>query len=179
MVGEGDDAVVLACPCRPPSVNNATGKGQGTFEASLAASWENAGRPRREGLLHGVVCWFTMRYRPGTNPDADNISKRVWDALSDPKPGDAAGRCRLGAFADDKQVRVRVAGIFDLGSRDGGAPALSDLDLGNLPTEVVRQLESMADSAVVGQHLDQHLTYIRFGRLSAAAYNILPLEGAP
>ena len=101
------------------------------------------------------------------------------DALSDPKPGDAAGRCRLGAFAGDKQVRVRVAGIFDLGSKDGGAPALSDLDLGSLPVEIVRQLERMANDAVADQHPGQHLTYVRFGRFSAAAYNVPALGGVP
>jgi Holliday junction resolvase RusA-like endonuclease len=70
-----------------------------------------------DGLLYGVVCWFVLGYRPGTDPDADNISKAVWDVLGDPKPNDQAGRRRLGAYADDKQVRWRLASIFDLNAR--------------------------------------------------------------
>lgn len=179
MGNEPDAAVVLVCGCRPPSVNNVTGRGRDEFGAALAVSYKDAGRPRMDGLLYGVVCWFTIGYSPGTEPDADNISKGVWDILSDRKSGDGAGRYRLGAFADDKQVRVRVAGIFDLLSRDGDAPALSDLDLGSLPTHVLRQLESMVSDAVQGKPLIRHLTHIRFGRLSAAAYNLSPLGGVP
>ena len=179
MESDGGEGVVLACACRPPSSNNETAKRQERFGAALETSYEKAGRPRMEGLLYGVVCWFIIGYLPGQHPDADNISKGVWDILSDRKPGDAVSRYRLGAYADDKQATVRMAGIFDLISGDGDAPALSSLDIGSFPTHVLQQLESMAGDAVPGKPLNRHLTYIRFGRLSAAAYNLSPLGGVP
>lgn len=173
MRDERDGGVVLACLCRPPSVNNATGKGRERFGAELAISWEAAGRPRLDGLLYGVVCWFTLGYRPSTDPDADNISKGVWDVLSDPTPRTRTEQTRLGAFTDDKQVRLRVASIFDLRLGEAGAPNLDELDLTSVPVSIVEKIRQVAG----GEGAFRHLTYIRFGKLNAAAYNRLAFPG--
>ncbi|MBN1874327.1 MAG: hypothetical protein JXA33_08850 [Anaerolineae bacterium] len=51
------------------------------------------------GDLYGLVYYFQ---RVGTGLDADNLSKPVWDAL------------RSVAYFDDKQIKFRISGIFDL-----------------------------------------------------------------
>ena len=167
--------VVLACERRPPSTNNTTGKGRDDFGAELEHRYEAVGRPKFGGepLLYGMVCWFVHGYRPGTDPDADNISKGIWDLLCAPKRADAAGQRRLGAFQDDKQVRLRMAGIFDLASKETGAPLFEQLDLTGVPLHVIQRLGEMAS----GTAASRHLTYIRFGPLHGGMYKLtLPGE---
>lgn len=167
--------VVLACERKPPSTNNDVGKGREDFGHEIALRYREAGEPKLTGLLYGVVIWFVRGYRPGNEPDADNISKGIWDMLSAPKQNDAPGRQRLGAFNDDKQVRLRTAGIFDLAPAEGDAPSLEQLDLTDVPPNVVQRLRDM-----VGGITDcRSLTYIRFGTLRGGMYELAPLGRLP
>ncbi|RZK16762.1 MAG: RusA family crossover junction endodeoxyribonuclease [Hymenobacter sp.] len=75
-------------------------------------------------LLSGDVLWLTSQYRVGTHPDADNISKPVWDAL------------RGVAYQDDKQIRRRSSGIVEFRSE-----IITELDFTNWPLALVAAVE--------------------------------------
>ena len=72
------------------------------------------------GNLYGVVYCFYRAYNAFTDADADNISKPIWDCL---------GEAFL--YQDDKQVRFRVAGCYDLAKNQ-----LADLDVTGLPDDI-------------------------------------------
>lgn len=165
--------VVLACERRPPSTNNDVGKGREDFGREIALRYRDIGEPKLDGWLYGIVIWFVRGYRPGNDPDADNISKGVWDMLSALKQSDAPSRQRLGASNDDKQVRRRVAGIFDLAPAEGDAPSLEQLNLTDVPPDVVQRLRDM----VAGIADCRSLTYIRFGALQGSMYKLASLGG--
>ncbi len=89
--------------------------------------------------LYGLVYHF---YRINTGIDADNISKSVWDSL------------KTVTYLDDKQVKMRVAGSFDLNTND-----LTVLDFSGLPGVVIDQL---LDSTKT----EMHVLYIECGRFT-------------
>ena len=124
--------VALAVAMRPPSVNG-SGKHRTRFAAMLRLACP-AGTPA-PGLLSGVVCWFVRGYNPNTDPDADNISKAVWDDLGG-----------IGLYGDDRQIRVRVAAIVDL--FNPGGLALSQVDLRGLPRSIIESLDRLAGAAL-------------------------------
>lgn len=73
--------------------------------------------------------------------DADNISKPVWDSLSEV------------AYSDDKQIKIRSAVAIDLGKL-----SIMDFDQDNLSTEDVYDLtEGILDN--------DHTLYIQVGRI--------------
>lgn len=89
------------------------------------------------GTLYGVVYYF---HRVKTELDADNLSKPIWDALH-----------RV-AFDDDKQIRHRTSGIFDL-----NAEAIEVLDLSGFPDYLIEDFLKLIDEN------SNHILYIEFG----------------
>ena len=77
------------------------------------------------GDLYGVVYYF---YNKDTGTDADNISKPVWDCLTD------------FLYQDDKQVKLRVAACYDLTKNQ-----LADLDVTGLPSDILPELLEALD----------------------------------
>jgi Holliday junction resolvase RusA-like endonuclease len=100
--------------------------------------------PRQlDGPLYGVVYYF---HNVPTDTDADNISKPVWDSLEG------------FAFANDRNVKLRIAGIHDLSKA-----RLDSLDLSALSEELARDLGDLVASA-------DHILYIEVGRLHESMY---------
>jgi len=98
---------------------------------------------RLSAPLYGVVYYF---HNVKTDTDADNISKPVWDSLEGT------------AFDDDRSIRWRVAGVFDLTS--GGVEVL---DVTRVPEAVLADLYEMIDTR-------DHFIYVEFGRLHTPMY---------
>lgn len=145
----------MAVPARPPSVNGA-GKRREAFAAALKSAYVPPPAPLT-GLLHGVACLFVRGYEPFTDPDADNISKAIWDELG-----------TLGLYADDEQVRLRVASVFDVTPGNGG-PTLSEVDLANLPDAVVEDLNRLGGVPLPGA--GRFLTVVQVSALTAERFN--------
>jgi len=90
------------------------------------------------GSLYGFIYYF---HRGKTEPDADNLSKPIWDAL------------KLVAYTDDKIIRFRSSGIFDLQSEQ-----FDILDLSKMPDYVLDDFLRMIGS-------EDHILYVEFGEL--------------
>lgn len=91
--------------------------------------------------LYGVVYHF---YQTDTGIDADNLSKPLWDCLKGV------------LFSDDKQVKLRIAGSFDLKQND-----FTFLDFSGLTGEVVTELLQAFDT-------EQHILYVECGNFEAS-----------
>lgn len=87
--------------------------------------------------LYGVVYYF---YRGRNDLDADNLSKPIWDALNN------------SAYVDDKLIRLRCSGLFDLESED-----ISILDLSTMPDIVLNDFIDMINNK------EKHILYIELG----------------
>lgn len=70
--------------------------------------------------LYGVIYWICSKT---FNRDSDNISKPAWDALNKT------------LYKDDKQIRLRAAGIMKYGEED-----FTVIDFTNMPTSVATEL---------------------------------------
>lgn len=104
--------------------------------------------PRPERLtdpLYGVVYYF---HNVKTDTDADNVSKPVWDSLEGT------------AFDDDRTIRWRLAGVFDLTQA-----GVDVLDVTRVPEAVLTDLYEMIDSR-------DHFVYVEIGRLNLSMYRL-------
>ena len=132
---------------KPRSFNNWSrydSKGQ-AYMQTVTATFVSAHPTHQKlnGDLYGVIYYF---YKEDRNHDADNISKPVWDCLTDVM------------YVDDKQVRVRVAGVFNLKRHD-----IQTLDLSTLPGPVFSQLLDAMDN-------HDHFFYVECGPLHMRHY---------
>lgn len=94
---------------------------------------------KKTELLYGIAYYFHSKK---TGTDADNISKPIWDGLTD------------FLFIDDKQVKLRIAGCFDLNQNDFGV-----LDVSGVSGKVVAELiESIGT--------EEHIIYVECGSLN-------------
>jgi Holliday junction resolvase RusA-like endonuclease len=89
-----------------------------------------------EDDLYGLVYHFFQR---DIGIDADNLSKPIWDCL------------RGILFDDDKRVKMRIAGSFDLTAND-----LTILDFSGLPGTVIASLLEVIET-------EEHVIYIECG----------------
>ena len=91
--------------------------------------------------LYGFVYYFHKRK---TQLDADNLSKPIWDALIET------------AYGDDRQIRFRSAGIFNL-----AADGIGELDLTNMPDYILGDFLEMIDNDD-----EKHILYVEFGKFN-------------
>lgn len=89
--------------------------------------------------LYGLIYHF---YRRNIGIDADNLSKPVWDGLKGL------------LFKDDKQVKLRIAGSFDLSAND-----LTVLDFSGLPGAVINSLLEAIET-------EDHVLYVECGNFT-------------
>ncbi|MBX9701405.1 MAG: RusA family crossover junction endodeoxyribonuclease, partial [Acetobacteraceae bacterium] len=146
----------LVCEGRPPTANKKLRADGEDFLARLRGAATKAGWSAREDLLQGTLCWFVRGYDLGRDSDADNLSKRVWDALEGL------------AFADDKQVRLRTAAIIDLGPVDdeGEVPDIEALDLTDVPDDLAMALDRLLSGRTrPGSARSPSFTYIELAPL--------------
>lgn len=124
--------ITLGLTHPPLSWNNKTKQKQqalNRFRAQLRQRFQEIypAQAPIENLLSGDIIWLTSRYDPGKHPDADNISKPIWDALTGL------------AYEDDKQIRRRSSGIIEL-----SPGTLTELDFTSWPPTLVAAVEQVS-----------------------------------
>lgn len=120
---------------RPKSYNS---KKSRDYEQRLTTAFRK-GYPLHQSVqteLYGLIYHF---YKRDIGIDADNLSKPVWDCLKGV------------LFDDDKQVKMRIAGSFDLLTND-----FSVLDLSGLS-------QHMAESLLKAIETEDHILYVECG----------------
>lgn len=124
---------------RPLSYNCDDSKKKAAYKKRLSSAFNRKySGSIPEGDLFAIVYYF---YKVDVKLDADNISKPVWDSLSEI------------AYTDDRQIKIRSAVAIDL-SRF----SIMDFDQDTLSTEDVYDLsESILDN--------DHTLYIQVGRI--------------
>lgn len=95
--------------------------------------------------LYGIIYYFCKK---NTGIDADNISKPIWDVL------------RRIAYNDDKQVKLRFAGVFDLNTQN-----VNELDISKLSNKMATDLV-----AAITDNKCEHILYIEIGILNNSLY---------
>jgi len=93
--------------------------------------------------LYGILYYF---FKKDLDHDADNLSKPLWDCLTG------------FLFNDDKQIRIRTAGTFDLSKND-----FNILDFSGLDGKVVAELIESFDN-------EDHILYIECGLLDNSQF---------
>jgi len=89
--------------------------------------------------LYAVIYYF---FNVNLHLDTDNLSKPVWDSLNG------------FLFNDDLQIRIRIAGSFDLSKGD-----YSVIDLTGLRGDLVTDLLEAFDN-------EEHVVYVECGRFN-------------
>ncbi len=97
----------------------------------------------KTGNLYGIAYYF---YKTNVGTDADNISKPIWDCLTEY------------LFDDDKQVKLRLAGCFDLSHQDFEVLSVTGVS-GDVVAELVDAIET-----------EDHIVYIECGQLTDNLY---------
>ena len=95
------------------------------------------------GDLYGIVYYF---FKLDKKHDADNLSKPVWDCLTNI------------IYLDDNQIKLRLAGTFDL-SKYGA----KEIDLTKIPSSIMGQFLDALDN-------HDHFLYVECGNLSFSHY---------
>lgn len=129
---------------QPQSFNTKDAAKKAAYKAEVINAY-NKYNPRATplvGELYGIVYYF---HRDPTGLDADNLSKRLWDALSKT------------AYVDDNAVKIRFSGIFDL-SRGSGA-----IDFTSMPARVFADFVTMIGT-------EKHTVYVECGKINYDLY---------
>jgi hypothetical protein len=110
---------------------------------------------------YGIVYYFVRGYRPSNDPDAGNVSKRVWDALEGV------------AYDDDQVVRLQIAGLLEIGQARSGGLAIEDIDLADVPSRALNQLLELINKRV------PHILYVELGHIrpSLFMFNLASNQG--
>ena len=93
--------------------------------------------------LYGTVYHF---FNKNVNIDADNLSNPLWDCLTG------------FLFNDDGQVKIRIAGSFDLSKND-----FNVLNFSGLSGEIITELLEAFDT-------EDHIVYIECGLLNYSMF---------
>jgi Holliday junction resolvase RusA-like endonuclease len=123
---------------KPNSYNSNTGNKKVNYTTKI----QNAFRqfyPTHTTLtneLYGTLYYF---YKRDINIDADNLSKPVWDGLT------------KFLYADDSQIKLRIAGCFDISKND-----FNVLDTSGLSGDMLTELLDAFDT-------EEHILYIECG----------------
>jgi hypothetical protein len=123
---------------QPKSYN---AKKSDSYRNRIQAAFRRA-HPAHKLLYHDLYGLIYHFYKSDIRIDADNISKPIWDSLTGI------------LFADDKQVKMRIAGSVDLSSND-----LTTLDLSGLSGYTITELLEATE-------FEDHVLYIECGSFS-------------
>jgi hypothetical protein len=93
--------------------------------------------------LYGVLYYF---FKKDSNSDADNLSKPFWDCLSG------------FLFHDDRQLKLRTVGSFDLTKND-----FNILDFSGLEGKIITALLEAFDT-------EDHIVYIECGAIDYSMF---------
>jgi len=95
------------------------------------------------GDLYATIYYF---FNENLKLDADNLSKPVWDCLNGI------------LFTDDQQIKIRMAGSFDLTTGD-----YNIIDLSGLEGKFVTDLLDAFDN-------EKHIVYVECGKLKPSMF---------
>ena len=134
--------LAFVCKLIPRSVN---AKYCDKYKAELARAFKSFHNTVEllEGELYGIVYYFVKRK---TDMDADNISKPIWDSLEGI------------AYADDKIIKMRYSGIYNLREISMG-----EIDISNIPDVVFDDFMQSIDN-------EDHILYIELGRFDRSMF---------
>lgn len=130
---------------RPLSFNSCKGLKKANYKTALETAFKrfNSAHNMLNSELYSIVYYF---FNKNLKLDADNLSKPVWDSL-----------CGF-LFADDKQIKLRISGSYDL--TKGGYNLIDFTRLqGDLLGELLESLENK-----------DHTVYIECGRIKPSMY---------
>jgi hypothetical protein len=146
---------------RPPSANKNLGVAGRRLQQDLATLYREAGGVHSDTHRYGVVYYFVRGYRPSNDPDAGNVSKRIWDALEGV------------AYDDDHVVRLQIAGLIEIGQAPSGDLVVEDIDLADVPSRALNQLLGLIAEGV------PHILYVELGpiRPSLFMFNLAANQG--
>lgn len=132
---------------RPLSYNSCKGKRKVQYKNDLETSVRNYHPtvPILSGNLYGIVYYF---FNQNIRLDTDNLSKPIWDCLTN------------FLFNDDDQIKFRTAGSFDLTSRDYD---FNVIDLTGLSGKMVDELTD----AILNEN---HVLYIECGKFKQSMF---------
>jgi hypothetical protein len=142
---------------RPPSGNKNVGRGGAVFRAQVQRLYAvAAGGTSREAPCYGIAYYFVRDYDPNRDADADNVAKRLWDALEGV------------AYRDDHVLRLRIAGVIELGFAPEPAIEAEELDLEPLDPTFAADLLRLIKSGT------KRFLYVEVGsaRASMFAFNL-------
>lgn len=130
---------------RPLSYNSCSGTKKTNYKNALQSSFAtyNPTHIILNDDLYAIVYYF---FNKNLNLDADNLSKPVWDCLTG------------FVFADDKQIKIRTAGSFDLTNGDYNVIDFSGLK-GSLVTDLLDAFDN-----------EDHVVYVECGKYDATMF---------
>ena len=102
-------------------------------------------------MLSGAFIQPIIHYKKDLDLDADNLSKPIWDGLVN------------FLYSDDSQIKLRIAGSFDISKTD-----FNILDMSGLSGNILTELFDAFDT-------EDHILYIECGDFhhSMIKFNIL------
>ena len=130
---------------RPLSYNSCRGSKKDNYKAAIEAAFTryNPAHALLTGELYATIYYF---YNTNLDLDTDNLSKPVWDCL-----------CGF-LFGDDQQIKIRVAGSFDLKNGD-----YSLIDFSGLQGDLLADLLDAFGN-------EEHIVYVECGNFNPAMY---------
>lgn len=140
---------LLIRPKQPPSINSFNTQKRRRFATELQAAFKvfhGDAATRLSGNLYGIIYYFHREVKKGNQVDADNISKPVWDSLKDV------------IYADDAQIKLRIAGTYDLTEN-----YYENLNVRNLSQRIQDELNEAFEN-------EGHILYIECGSLEDKMY---------
>jgi hypothetical protein len=126
---------------RPFSFNSWDAIKKGNYTSNITAAVSNycsGNYVHSRDPLYGIIYYF---YQKELNLDADNISKPMWDSL------------KSILIQDDKMVKIRIAGLFNLATED-----YNTLDITHSDFRIFSDLIDALD-------VEQHIIYVEVGLL--------------
>jgi Holliday junction resolvase RusA-like endonuclease len=103
-------------------------------------------------LCYVIVWYFAPGYKPGNDPDAGNVHKRVLDGME--------GK----AYDDDNVARIVISGVIDYGRNVEGTIRLEEVDLSHMPRRALRDFAALIDKGL------DHFLYVEVGPLRRSMY---------
>lgn len=130
---------------RPLSYNSCRGTKKTNYKTALTDSFTiyNPSHSILNGDLYATIYYF---FNKNLDLDADNLSKPVWDCLNG------------FLYKDDKQIKIRTAGSFDLTTGDYNVIDLTGLK-GNLIVDLLEAFEN-----------EDHIVYVECGNFKPSMF---------
>ncbi len=130
---------------KPISYNTGKGTKKINYKTALEKAFKSY-NPNHDILIDDLYATIYYFFNTNLNLDTDNLSKPVWDAL-----------CGL-LYHDDKQIKIRTAGSFNLTTGDYNIVDFSGLE-GSIIIDLLDAFET-----------EEHIVYVECGKLKSSMY---------